>query len=213
MLITKLIPQKRGTRFNLFIDEVFAFGIGTFVASKYKLTEGKQLTNDELLRLFIDEQVEYLKQKSLDYLAARPRSKKEVKIQLQKKLKVPQIILNIKAKFDVNEKIINEVFVFLKKYNYVNDVDFANWLVKQRLNQGKGEQFIKQDLFTKGVNVNVINQVVQKLDSTDSLKKAYNKALKKYKSEKNKYKKKQKIYRYLLTKGFNYDDVFNLKDK
>lgn len=217
MLITKLVPQKRGSRFNVFIDDKFAFGVSAFVATKYKLSENTHLSSEEYLNIYKDEQIEYFKQKSLDYLSARPRSEKEVRDKLKSKVKTnnkqqptpyfshPELVSG-----SLNSEIIDEVITFLKKYDYVDDTKFAKWLVEQRQNQGKGPQFIKQDLYKKGVDKNVINQVVKNLDSSGVIEKTYEKALKKYAKETNEYKKKQKIYRYLLTKGFSYDEINNL---
>lgn len=257
MLITKLVPQKRGSRFNVFIDGKFAFGVSTFVATKYKLSENTQLTDEEYLSIYKDEQTEYLKQKALDYLSARPRSEKEVRDKLKSKLSTPNTkyqtskfklgyskndVNNVEKTIpyshsegakrpknlipkshtklpephqagdlgSLNDQIINEVIKFLKKYDYVNDTKFAKWLVEQRQNQGKGPQFIKQDLYKKGVDKNVIQQVVSNIDSTKVIEQTYEKALKKYAKETNEYKKKQKIYRYLLSKGFSYDEINNL---
>lgn len=109
------------------------------------------------------------------------------------------------------QKIINcaksNTINFLKKYNYVNDLDFAKWLVEQRLKQGKGKLYIKQDLFKKGVLPDIINTVLYNIDSASSISLVYKKALKKYPKELDKNKKKQKIYRYLLSRGFSYDEI------
>jgi len=241
MVITKLVPQKRGSRFNIFIDGKFAFGISVFIATKYKLSENKQVSDQDILNIYKEEQVEYLKQKALDYLGARPRSEKEVKDKLKSKLtaskigfnypkailtngqhatglnKVNEPIFNVNSnsKLDLESmliEIIEEVINFLKKYDYLNDVKFASWLCEQRLNQGKGERFIKQDLFKKGIDKKVIEQVMKELDTKSSLDASYKKALKKYSKDPDDYKKKQKIYRYLLSRGFSYGEVNSLFD-
>lgn len=241
MVITKLVPQKRGSRFNIFIDDKFAFGVSAFIATKHKLSENTQVSVQDILSIYKEEQVEYLKQKALDYLSARPRSEKEVKDKLKSRLSVSKFALNYSGEASIKDQkavryekinksifstnshfeidsestsieIIEEVINFLKKYDYLNDITFANWLCEQRLNQGKGERFIKQDLFKKGVGKKLIEQVIKKLDTKSSLDASYKKALKKYSKESDKYKKKQKIYRYLLSRGFSYGEVNNLFD-
>lgn len=212
MVITKLVPQKNGSRFNLYLDNKFTFGVSTFVASKYKLQTDLVLTIDQLQQIYIDEQVEHLKQRALDFLSARPRSESEVKNKLKERLQQQELAVSFSTPLeDLNTNIINEVLTFLKKYNYVNDYDFAKWLVEQRTSQGKGEQFIKQDLFKKGVEKEVIAEVLQQVDSSDALQKTYTKALKKYEKEQDKYKKRQKIQRYMLYRGFTFDQISKLE--
>lgn len=125
------------------------------------------------------------------------------------------ILSSRQLEFLMEEKDIQKIFTiaknnaieFLKKYNYINDLDFAKWLVEQRSKQGKGKLFIKQDLFKKGVLPDIINSVLSSIDSESSITLVYKKALRKYLSETDVYKKKQKIYRYLLSKGFSYEEI------
>lgn len=128
----------------------------------------------------------------------------------------PQIIpLNSQRNICLEDTVAENIFTtsknntieFLKKYNYVNNVDFANWLVSQRVSQGKGKLFIKQDLLKKGVSFETISNVLNNIDTKESIKQVYKKALKKYAKENDKYKQKQKIYKYLLSKGFSYDEI------
>ena len=128
----------------------------------------------------------------------------------------PQIVsLNIQRNVCLEDTVAENIFTtsknntikFLKKYNYVNNVDFANWLVSQRVRQGKGKLFIKQDLLKKGVSFETISNALKKIDTKESIKHVYKKALKKYAKENDKYKQKQKIYKYLLSKGFSYDEI------
>jgi regulatory protein len=207
MKITQLLPQKRGTRFNLFTDDKFAFGVSSFVASKYKLTEGLEISPVDLENIYCEEQVEFLKQKAMDFLSARPRSEKEVR----DKLKLRYSVHSKKTKYQLPDSKYQEieaaVLAFLTKYRYLDDQKFAEWLVGQRLAQGKGPQFIKQDLFQKGVDKDVIKSVLASLDTNKALAKTYKKGLKKYEKEPDPYKKKQKLYRYLASRGFNIDQI------
>lgn len=110
----------------------------------------------------------------------------------------------------IQDRLVNEVLSFLKKYDYLDDVKFAQWLAEQRTNQNKGQMYIKQDLFKKGIPKEIVKKVLDNLDTNDALQKSYQLAIKKYKKEPDDYKKKQKTYNYLLRKGFTYDEISTL---
>ena len=208
-LISKIEPTKKGGRFSIFLDNEFAFSVNDYVLGKYKLVEGANLLPKQIELVVLEENKEYLKEKALNYLGFRPRSEKEVftKInevlpkRLSKSLKVSN--LNIPKLYSL---IIDSTLDFLKKYDYLNDEAFAKWLIEQRLAQGKGPMFIKQDLYQKGINKELSEQVLKEVDFT----KALQKALKKYTKIENEYKRKSSITRYLVSKGFSYDQIESL---
>lgn len=101
----------------------------------------------------------------------------------------------------------NNTIKFLKKYNYLNNKDFAKWLTEQRLKQGKGKLFIKQELVKKGISADIIISILSSIGTESSINLVYQKALKKYLKEPDKNKKKQKMCRYMLSKGFSYNEI------
>ncbi|NCT55440.1 hypothetical protein GW755_01200 [bacterium] len=212
-LISKVEPTKKGGRFSIFLDNDFAFSVSDYVLGKYKLTEGSNFVPEQIELVVLDENKEYLKEKALNYLGFRPRSEKEVfnKInevlskRLSKSLKVSS--LNIPKLYS---QIIDSTLEFLKKYDYLNDEAFAKWLVEQRVTQGKGPMFIKQDLYQKGINKEISEASLEQVDFSKALNKEYLKATKKCAKIENEYKRKSSITRYLVSRGFSYDQIENL---
>lgn len=103
----------------------------------------------------------------------------------------------------------NNALEFLKKYNYLNNTDFARWLTEQRLKQGKGKLFIKQELVKKGILLDIIIDILSSIDTKSSINLVYKKALKKYLKETDKNKKKQKMCRYMVSRGFSYNEILS----
>ena len=73
--------------------------------------------------------------------------------------------------------------------------------------KSKSKRQIVQDLMTKGIKKDVIDKAFEESDYTDehSLNKILEKRIKRYNLEEP--KELQKLYRYLVGKGYNYNDV------
>jgi len=214
-IVTSISSTKKNTkRYVVFIDGKFAFSISDFVLAKYKIKEGLDLSHELIHKILFEENLEYLKQRALDLVSRRPRSEREITNKLENLLKkrISKFSKLLQNDKDISKLLIQETLYFLKKYDYLDDLKFANWIVEQRLNQKKGPLFIKQDLYKKGVNKEIINEALSLIDTSKSIEKSYKQALKKYKNEINEYKKKQKIYSYLMRQGFSYDDIKALFD-
>lgn len=211
-LVSKIISTKKPGSFNIYLNNVYAFTLGSYTLSKFGISKNSLLTANSTCEILECEITERLKSKLLLFLSARPRSEKEI---LQK------ISLILKSKFSVfpifseisSQKIFElgsrEAINFLKKYSYIDDVSFAKYLMEQRKNQGKGPIYIKQDLYRKGISKEIIQAVLADKSFDQPFEKSYKKALEKYKKESDIQKRKQKIIRYLLLRGFSFEKIQN----
>lgn len=144
--------------------------------------------------------------KALKFLSYRPRSVEEVRKNLlnsrgrsgsTKKNTTPEIA----------EKIISK----LKEYKFLNDNEFVRWWIEQRTNyKPRSLRLIKMELGQKGIDRDLIDQVIDDLrltiDDLGSAKKLIEKRANKYKGLERD-EKFQKVARYLSSKGFSYDII------
>ncbi|MCM8795938.1 MAG: recombination regulator RecX, partial [Candidatus Omnitrophica bacterium] len=144
-------------------------------------------------------------QKAKDYafllLKYRPRSEKEIYQRLKRK------------KF--KESIIQQTLIFLRNKEFVNDVYFSQLWVESRLKRPFGLRRIKEELRLKGIDKEIINDVLEKTKENYSeeevvkqLVKERLRRLKKIEPQ----KAKQRLYSYLLRRGFSAEvitDVLN----
>ena len=139
--------------------------------------------------------------KSLRFLSFRPRSEKEIQDYLKKK----------NCNDDTSKKIIEK----LKEHNFLNDLDFAKWWIEQRTSfRPRAERVIKIELKQKGIARDLIDEVFDKNPSKDkeaALKLAQKKVARYAKEEKQ--KAYEKMFRYLSSKGFNYDTIKEVVDQ
>ncbi|MBI2420743.1 MAG: RecX family transcriptional regulator, partial [Candidatus Levybacteria bacterium] len=132
---------------------------------------------------------------SLRFLSFRPRSEKEITDYLLKKKLSPEIIEKIKIK--------------LSEYNLIDDKDFAQWWIEQRLrNKQRALRVIKMELRNKGITREVIENALSTFSispDTESINKLIEKKLKRLDNPTEEDIKK--LYQSLVRKGFNFDDV------
>lgn len=207
--ITDIVPQKKKeNRFNVFIDNKFAFGIGAENLIKFKLKIGNFVSADEQKKIAQSKELEYLIDRVLNFLSYRPRSKKEVLDYLAKKIAVKSDIKFAQAK---ESDLILQVIKKLQKYKYINDLEFTKWWIKSRVKiSPKGPTAIKAELMKKGIDKNIIeNQISKSINSRKLAITVIEKKIKNWQRyEPLEFKKK--FYQHLAFRGFDYEIINGL---
>lgn len=204
--ISSIEPQKkRKGRFNIFLDGKFAFGADESFLVKNHLQIGQELTGLVVEKYIKETELTKLFDASLRFLSFRPRSEKEVGEYLAKKISQKEGIKYQQAK---ESGQITQVIDKLKRYRYLDDLDFAKWWITARLKSNpKGQLFMKYELLKKGIAADIIENVLSRLPKESSLaQKALEKKLKIWKNLPPK-ELKRKTYVYLRARGFSYDTV------
>lgn len=132
--------------------------------------------------------------RSLRFLSFRPRSEKEIADFLKKK--------------KVGEATIKKILDKLKEYKFLDDREFARWLIEQR--QGRkprGKRLIEMELKQKGIAEPIIEEAQNALSNQSELaKKALEKKVAVYRHL-NRVKAYQKLSQFLLRRGFDWETV------
>jgi len=130
------------------------------------------------------------------FLSFRPRSEKEVRDYLTKK----------KCDDVTAKRIIDS----LKRDKFINDEEFIKWWVEQRtLLKPKAWRVIKYELKQKGVAEELFENYelrIKNYDSESAMKLA-EKKLRTIHDQSDKFKVKEKLGRYLASKGFDWDTI------
>lgn len=198
MQITKIEVQKKcKDRYNIFIDSVFRFGLDEGVVARLGLYEKKEINEKEIEQIEKEEVVAKAFNVAVNFLKTRERSKKEIRDKLKIK--------------EYSESVIEKVLAKLENLDLLNDKRFAEMFVRDRMKlKPKGKKVLSIELAQKGIDRDIIEEVLQELMSGDEeielAKKVFEKAEKKYSGlEKN--LRRDKIIKYLLGKGFSYNIV------
>jgi regulatory protein len=194
MKITSIKQQiKNPERASLFVEGKYSFSLSLneLVTERLKLNqEIDEAGLKRLKKLSVDGK---LKNRALEWTLNRPRSTRELKDYLYRKKAEPEQMQGIVEEFETR--------------GYISDLNFANWLVDTRRRGGKSDRFISGELTKKGVNREIIAEILKKgnEDNTelDRLKSLVEKKrnLARYKNDEQKFKM------FLLRRGFNYDDI------
>ena len=120
----------------------------------------------------------------------------------------------IYAKLDALELADNDrnfIIDFLQNEGYINDERYSRSFVKGKLNLKKwGINKIKLSLITKGIDREIIDEVLSEIDQ-DSYKEELIKLLENKKiNESDPYKRKAKLIRYAVGKGYSLSMVMEI---
>lgn len=195
MTITKIENQKNNQkRYSIYIDNNFSFGLNEEDLLYLKLKEFDEVT--EKRYNYIMEYVIYTKAKDKAYrfLGYKSRTEKELRDKLTDEL-YPQ-------------EIIDRIIELFKGYNYINDGNYAQGHINSRIKfKPVGKRMLKYELMKKGIDNNIIETTIENSDinELDMAIELLNKKTKK-KTELDK-KEKERLYNFLLRRGFDYDTV------
>ena len=116
--------------------------------------------------------------------------------------------------FELDETDKNFIVGFLQEEGFINDERYCRSYVKSKLNLKKwGVNKIRLSLFEKGINKEIIDNVISEIDK-DSYKEELLNLLKNKKIEEtDPYKRKAKLIRYAVSKGYSLNEVMETVDK
>ena len=190
--ITDMQIQKRNkTRANIYLDGEFAFALEMLTVMKLGLKIGKDVDVETIKAAVFDSEVSVAFGKAVDYLARAMKTTKQMHDYLTKK--------------GYAVEVVNAVIQKLQGYKYLDDQTYAR-LYTQQSKAYKGERRIKQELVNKGIAHDQVDDEVQ-IDKDDQLQTATILAEKYLKNKDRDIKTMQKLQRFLLYRGFDFDTV------
>jgi len=115
-------------------------------------------------------------------------------------------------KKEFEENVIGEILEELKSYKYLDDRQFAESYINDRMSfNPRGKFLIRKELQEKGVAENIIEEKLEKLISEEkeieSARKLVEKKLRIMGNKDNKNKTNQKIMSYLQSKGYSFEII------
>ncbi len=190
--ITAITAQvKDKNRVNIYVDEEFFRGVSIEIVYKFSLKVGKEVQASKLNEIISIAEEEEALNKALTYITKYSKTKKQLKDYLFKK--------------EYGAQTVYAVIDKLKKYNYLNDVDFARKFIECN-SKKQGRKLLEYNLMMKGVCKQDIETAFSSME-IDSGAKAFELAQKHIKNKEKTYENVQKTYKYLISKGFSYEDA------
>lgn len=202
-MISKITPQKRKKRYNIFIDGQFAFGVDEEVLIKFNLTKGIHVSKE--LQKEIESEESYYKayQRTLNYLTYSLRSEKQIRDYLKK--------------HDASQ-FSDRMVEHFKELKLLDDLNYAESYVRTMANVNrKGPRNIERDLDEKGISEENKMQAMEEYTNEQQFENAQILAKKRWARSKKDSRVEgiQKVKQYLVNKGYSFniaDEVINQMD-
>lgn len=192
-IISKITPQKRKGRYNIFINDEFAFGVDEEVLIQYELKKGLHVTKE--LQTEIESEESYYKayQRTLNYLTYSLRSEKQIRDYLKK--------------HDA-EQYSERMIEHFKRLKLIDDLNYAESYVRTMANVNqKGPQNVAMELKQKGISDADILTAMEEYSYEQQFENAQALAKKRWSRTKNDSQVEgiQKVKQYLVNKGYSFE--------
>ncbi len=203
--ITSITPQKNNPdRYSIFVDGAFLIGVTDSTLLKHQLEIGLEITPALFKQLQRDEGRNAAKNYMLKLISRREHARKELQMKAQQKGFSTEMI----------ESVLNE----LEEKEFINDERFA---LKYAQNKNAIKQWgpykINTYLHKKGVNRTIaeaaVKETFEPVDLKSRLQKLALKKKKRFLREEDLLKRKQKVIRYLVQKGYSSNTIYQNIDE
>ena len=185
--------KSRGKRVNVFLDGKPILGLLPETALKEGLREGDEVTESRLEALAVADRYQRCLNTAIRYLGYRPRSEAETRQRLRR--------------HGYDSECTEKAIARLKEQGLVDDIAFARfWKENRETFSPRSQRMTKLELRRKGLNSDIIEQVISEVDDRDS---AYRAALSRARrlitSDYQDFR--QRLGAYLGRRGFNYSVI------
>lgn len=198
-MITKVQAQKAKNRFNIYINDEYAFPVDDNLLVQHRLIKGKELTKEEIDTLREKGEMSKGYQAALHYLNYKMRSEKEI------------IDYLIDKEYQTIEPIIEK----LKTHRLINDEEYAKSFVRTNsLLKLEGPRKIERAMGEKGLSKSDILTGLDEYSHELQVENAEKLAEKVLKRQRNKSSREmnQKVRQHLMTSGFDSDVIQQVMD-
>lgn len=190
--VLRITDMKQGVknpdRVNVFVNGKFSFSLDVSQVVDLKVKVGLVLSAEKLEELQKASEFGKLYQRTLEWVLTRPRSEKETRDYLFKKI--------YEKKIDKNYMI--QIIEKLKAKKYIDDLAFAKWYAENRfVKKGVSLKKLKIELLKKGISRENVDEVLEIRDDEEEIMKIISKKRSKYDDE--------KLIQYLCRQGFSYE--------
>lgn len=193
MIVTKIEPVT-GTKYNVYLDDQFAFVLYKGELSRYGIETGRELTREQYEQIRGETVLKRAKQYALRLLTDMGLTES----QLRRKLRQAQYPADI----------VEEAVSYVRSFGYIDDERYARDFIEYR-KEKKSRREILAQLSQKGLDQEVIDRAVEECYGREDGQEAIRKLLEKRRFDPAKADQKEmsRTLAYLGRKGFDYEDI------
>ena len=196
--VTALKFQKNNRqRISVYLDEAYAFGLPDTIAAQLRI--GQTLSDDYLVELQEQDNLERAYQRTLVLLAHRARSTAEISRYLER--------------LDVTPEAVAIILERLMTHGYLDDLQFAQaWVGDRERFRPRSPAALRNELREKGISQEIIAQVLSDIDQDESAHRAAESYARRLQSLDER-SFRQKLGNHLLRRGFAHGVVWKVVDQ
>ena len=205
---------KNPNRVNVFVDGNYSFSLDVSQVVDYGVKVGRVLNEAELVELKEASEFGKLYQRTLEWVLMRPRSEREVREYLQRKLRqyssetlpharrygvqsLSSLPVGRENSSEYMSELSRNIIERLISKGYLDDRKFAEFWVQNRfVKKGVSRKRLSMELMKKGISREIINEVLDERNDEEEILKIIAKKRAKYDDE--------KLISYLQRQGFSY---------
>ena len=197
MIVKSIKKVPRKSEYLVTIDnEDYKFKENIVV--KYRLVKNKEIDKETLKMALSENDFESIYLKTERYVINYSKSEKEVIRYLKKK--------------EIDNLTINKIIAKLRQLNLIDDTNLVEALIYSYIKKYNGIKLIEEKLKQKGIDYDLIDSSLNNIDYYSYylyLNKLYEKIKNRY-DKYDSYIRKNKIKKYLLSRGYTYSDIEKL---
>ncbi len=191
--VTSIEAQKHATtRYSIFLDDAFAFGIGRDLLLESGLAKGDYLDRERLDAILASDAIDRAVSTAMRALDQRMHTSRELQTRLKRKGFEPETI--------------DAALERLAGFGYLNDERFAELWIENRLaHRPRGKRMLEEELRQKGIDRQIVQETMADLEIDDQAA-ALELARKRFKSLEGLPvdEQKRKLTGILARRGFDY---------
>lgn len=154
--ITAINPQRRDGRFNVMVDNAFAFAVSEKVLVDQQFSIGQEISSDALAAAGQAEDTHKALTAALRLLEVRERSENEIVSRLKQR--------------EYDDLIISSVLTKLKAWDLLDDGHFSkSWVESRSRLLPAGKHRLRSELIQKGIARETIDEAVEAISEGDEI--------------------------------------------
>lgn len=193
MIVTKIEPITKG-KYKVYVDEQFAFVLYKGELSRFQLKEEGEIAEETVRQIKNEVLLKRAKLRTMHLLNDMFRTEDQLRQKLRQN--------------GYPEDVTDEAIAYVKSFGYINDEAYIRNFVESRKDK-KSRKELYALLSQKGVKGESVDRILDEIYEEHSDRKAIYEILRKkrWNPENADDKEKQKMYGYLVRKGFRYEDI------
>lgn len=194
MIVTDLTAQEKNKeRCNVFIDGEYAFSLPLEIVVLKKIKKNSELSTEEIEELKKESEKSFALKRATDYVLKYFKTKKQVREYLIKK--------------GFSFESVDYAILKLSEYGYIDDKAFVKQYIESVCTK-EGARLSDYKLMKKGISKKVVDEVRAENEFETSAGARI--TAEKYLKNKDKTRENlSKAFRYLIGKGFSYEETEN----